>query len=223
MTDVLIKMVGRVAVVSLNRPKALNALTTDMIETLFDAYRGFERENVSLIVLEGAGGKAFCAGGDVRALWEDKTGAAGREFFTKEYRLNHFIGSLKIPHVALVHGIVMGGGVGVSVHGKYRVATDKTLFAMPETAIGLFPDVGSTVFLPRLGALGTYLGMTGHRLKGYETVAAGVATHYIPSENLDKLKGALIERGVAALDELCERKKLAAAEAFVANLVEEVK
>ncbi len=204
--DVIVKRVGAAALVQLNRPKSLNALNTGMIDTMTEAYRGFVREGVRLIVLEGAGGKAFCAGGDVRALCEDKSGALGREFFVREYRLNYLIGSLSIPHVALIHGITMGGGAGVSVHGRYRVATEKTVFAMPETAIGLFPDVGGSIFLPRLpGQLGTYLGLTGARLKGYETVSAGIATHYVGSDKLDALRDALLARGVAALDEFGEK------------------
>jgi 3-hydroxyisobutyryl-CoA hydrolase len=107
--------------------------------------------------------------------------------------------------VALIHGFTMGGGVGVSLHGKYRVATEKTVFSMPECAIGLFPDVGASHFLPQLrGELGVFLGLTGHRLKGYDTVAAGVATHYVPSERLEELKDALLAKGVDALDEICE-------------------
>ena len=231
MTDVIVKRIGSAALVQLNRPKALNALNVGMIETLTSAYQGFVRDGVKLIVLEGAGGKAFCAGGDVRAIWEDKSGATGRDFFVKEYRLNYLIGSLSIPHVALIHGIVMGGGAGVSVHGKYRVATEKTVFAMPETAIGLFPDVGGSIFLPRLpGQLGAYLGLTGARLKGYETVSAGIATHYVSSDRLEQLKEALLARGVAALDEFGERHSDEAMailrrgvdRAFAHNSVEEI-
>jgi enoyl-CoA hydratase/carnithine racemase len=207
MSDVLIKRVGSAALVQLNRPKSLNALNVGMIESLYSAYQGFIRDQVKLIVLEGAGDKAFCAGGDVRAIWEDKSGATGRDFFVKEYRLNYLIGSLPIPHVALISGICMGGGVGVSVHGRYRVATEKTLFAMPETLIGLFPDVGGSIFLPRLpGQLGVYLGLTGARLKGYDTVAAGIATHFVNSSKLDALKEALLARGVSALDDFSEHQ-----------------
>ena len=192
--------------VTLNRPKALNALDTAMIEALTSAYRAAERDGARAIVLDGAGGKAFCAGGDVRSIVEDPSPdrRVGREFFVKEYRLNYLIGSLAVPHVALLDGIVMGGGVGVSVHGSVRVATERTLFAMPETAIGLFPDVGSSIFLPRLpGQLGAYLGLTGARLRGPETVAAGLATHFVSSAALPALKSGLAERGTAALAELC--------------------
>lgn len=204
MAEILTHRFGKTALVQLNRPKALNALNTSMIKTLFDAYKGFERDGVNMIVLEGLGGKAFCAGGDVRAIYDGRGTHVGRDFFANEYRLNHLIGSLRIPHVALIHGIVMGGGVGVSVHGKYRVATEKTTFSMPETAIGLFPDVGGSFFLPRLGReLGAYLGLTGHRLKGYEVVTAGIATHYIHSDHLEKLKEALLHEGESALARHC--------------------
>lgn len=119
-----------------------------------------------MVIVKGAGAKAFCAGGDVRSLVEQPP-SYGEEFFRTEYSLNHLIGTYKIPYVALIDGITMGGGVGISVHGKYRVATEKTMFAMPETSIGLFPDVGGSHFLPRLeGKLGIYLGLTGYRLKG---------------------------------------------------------
>ncbi len=202
MSDVIIKRVGSAALVQLNRPKSLNALNTAMIDSLSVAYRSFVRERLSLVVLEGAGDKAFCAGGDVRALASDRSGAAGREFFVREYRLNYLLGSLPMPHVALVSGIVMGGGAGVSVHGSHRVATETTVFAMPETAIGLFPDVGGSIFLPRLpGRLGLYLGLTGARLRGRDVLDAGLATHFVRSERLPALREALLMRGVAALDE----------------------
>ena len=205
--SVLIKRVGSCALVQLNRPKALNALSLDMIRSMYDSYKNFESEGIQTVVLEGLGGKAFCAGGDVRAIYDDRGGSTGSTFFAEEYRLNHLIGSLKIPHVAFIHGFVMGGGVGVSVHGKYRVATEKTQFSMPETALGLFPDVGGSIFLPKLpGELGTYLGLTGHRLKGYEAVAAGVATHFVSSDKLESLKEALLKGAAPSqvLDEFHE-------------------
>lgn len=219
MSDVVIKRLGASALVTLNRPKALNALNRGMIDTMYSEYQKLLKEGVKMIVLEGAGEKAFCAGGDVRAIWEDRTGAVGRDFFHREYNLNYLIGSLQIPHVALIHGFTMGGGVGVSLHGKYRVATEKTVFSMPECAIGLFPDVGASHFLPRLqGELGLFLGLTGHRLKGYDTVAAGIATHYLPSERLGELKDALLSKGVDALDEMCERHSNQPVEELCANV-----
>lgn len=117
------------------------------------------------------------------------SGTTHKEFFAEEYGLNYLIGTLKTPHVSFLDGVTMGGGVGLSVHGQFRIATENTLFAMPETGIGFFPDVGGSYFLPRLsGALGTYLALTGQRLKGEDVVAAGVATHYVPSGSLPELE-----------------------------------
>ena len=128
-------------------------------------------------MLLGNGEKAFCAGGDVKAATE--TPRTGQEFFRKEYMTNGLIGSYKIPYIAFIDGIVMGGGVGLSVHGHYRIATERTLFAMPETQIGLFPDVGGSYFLPRLGGrLGWYLALTGLRLKGSDVLKAGMVYIY---------------------------------------------
>ena len=148
-------------------------------------------------VMYGAGGKAFCAGGDIRALYDNGSVAAKRhrthDFFMKEYRLNHLLGTTPTPIVSVLNGITMGGGVGLSVHGKVRVATEATLFAMPETGIGFFPDVGGGYFLPRLPhpGLGLYLALSGARLRGAEALAAGVATHYMPVAGLDALEQAV--------------------------------
>lgn len=159
---------------------------------IYAALRDFEPRK-DLVIIKGAGGKAFCAGGDVRTVVEG-TVAAGKEFFRNEYRNNELIGNYKKPYIAIIDGITMGGGVGLSVHGKYRVATEKTLFAMPETAIGLFPDVGGGYFLPRMpGYLGTFLGLTGFRLKGQDVQKAGIATHYVKSSMLEDLENDLFK------------------------------
>ena len=218
MSDVLVRRVGRRALITLNRPKALNALNQGMIESMTKTYETLVEEgSTDLIVLDGAGEKAFCAGGDVRAIWEDKSGSVGRTFFSHEYLLDYGIATLsrhKVDHVALVDGICMGGGVGVSVHGPYRVATERTMFAMPETAIGLFPDVGGSYFLPRLpDELGTYLGLTGARLKGFDVVAAGIATHAYLEGLVGQLAGLVDEQldpllsgaGCAGLGERLQR------------------
>ena len=156
---------------------------------IYAALRDFEPKN--LVIVKGAGEKAFCAGGDVRTVVEG-TPSEGKEFFRNEYRMNELIGNFKKPYIAIIDGITMGGGVGLSVHGKYRVATERTLFAMPETAIGLFPDVGGGFFLPRMpGNLGTFLGLTGFRLKGRDVQKAGVATHYIESSKIEELENDL--------------------------------
>ncbi|KOC65721.1 3-hydroxyisobutyryl-CoA hydrolase, mitochondrial [Habropoda laboriosa] len=194
--DVLFKDIGNKGIITLNRTKALNALNLSMVEKIYPVLKKWESSK-ELVIIEGAGDKAFCAGGDVKsivnALRETDNKIIGETFFRKEYILNNLIGTYKIPYVAMINGITMGGGVGLSVHGKYRIATEKTLFAMPETAIGLFPDVGGTFFLPRLeGKLGLYLGLTGNRLRGVDVLLAGIATHFIPSEKLLDLKQELL-------------------------------
>jgi len=181
MADIDFERHGALGLVTLNRPKALNALTHRMaldLERQLDAWR--EDDAVTVVAIEGAGEKAFCAGGDIRALYEagrpgGERGRTNFQFYADEYRLNAKIKRYPKPYVALMDGVVMGGGVGVSIHGRVRIATERTVFAMPETGIGLFPDVGGTYFLPRLpGRLGLWLGLTGSRLKGAQTVAAGV-------------------------------------------------
>lgn len=188
---------GPLAVVTLNRPKALNALTLGMIRALqpkLEAWAGDEA--IKAVAIKGAGEKSFCAGGDVRAVWQagQEGGALTREFFYEEYRLNRTIHVFPKPYVALIDGIVMGGGIGLSVHGSHRVAGDRTLAAMPETAIGLFPDVGGSWFLPRLpGRLGIWMALTGARLKAADALYAGVATDYVPAADYGELEGALAQ------------------------------
>ncbi|XP_058467385.1 3-hydroxyisobutyryl-CoA hydrolase, mitochondrial [Malaya genurostris] len=180
------------AVITLNRQKALNAINLDMVRQIYAAMKKWQ-DNKSLVIIKGAGEKSFCAGGDVRAIVENGPVDSSRNFFREEYRLNELIGSYKPDYVAIIDGITMGGGVGLSVHGKYRVATERTMFAMPETAIGLFPDVGGGYFLPRLpGKLGLFLGLTGYRLKGKDVQKAGIATHYVESKNVEALERELI-------------------------------
>ena len=153
----------------------------------------------NVIVIKGAGDKAFCAGGDVAALAQDNTqGAAGqqrsKDYFALEYKLDHLIASYTKPYVALMDGITMGGGVGLSVHAPFRIATERTAFAMPECTIGFFPDVGGSFFLPRLdGQVGTYLALTSERLKGADVFYAGIATHYLHSSSLPELEARLSE------------------------------
>lgn len=156
--DVLFETVNNAGIITLNRPKALNSLNTSMVEKLLPQLQEWEKTK-SLVIIKGAGDKAFCAGGDVKAAIDK---VEGPRFFYIEYNVNNVIGHYKIPYVAFMNGITMGGGMGLSVNGRYRVATEKTLIAMPETKIGLFPDVGGSYFLPRLQVnLGLYLGLTG--------------------------------------------------------------
>ncbi|XP_067931950.1 3-hydroxyisobutyryl-CoA hydrolase, mitochondrial-like [Watersipora subatra] len=188
--EVLFEAVGSTRIITLNRPKALNALNLNMVEKIIPSLQDWiaPDSKVSMIILKGAGEKAFCAGGDVRAVTEegrkDPKSLNATHFFRREYVLDHLIGSCPIPFIALIDGITMGGGVGLSVHAPFKVATEKTLFAMPETAIGLFPDVGGSHFLTRLnGALGMYLALTGARLKGEHVYKAGIASHYVPHKD----------------------------------------
>lgn len=185
---------GNTGVITLNRPKALNALSLPMIRGIHPKLKEWtEKDEIKMVLIEGSGPKAFCAGGDIRAITEAKGSKTQADFFKEEYYLNNAIGTLPIPYVALIHGITMGGGVGLSVHGRYRVCSEKTVFAMPETGIGLVPDVGGAYFLPRLqGQLGMFLALTGHRLKGADVLHAGIATHGCSAETFPTLKSELI-------------------------------
>ncbi|MBN3308391.1 HIBCH protein, partial [Amia calva] len=194
--EVLLERVGNAGVITLNRPKALNALNLSMIRCVYPQLKAWEKDrDTGMVIIKGAGGKAFCAGGDIRAVTEaGKSGdSLAQDFFREEYILNNAIGTYPKPYVALIDGITMGGGVGLSVHGRFRVATEKTVFAMPETAIGLFPDVGGGYFLPRLqGKLGLFLALTGFRLKGRDVQRAGVASHFVESQKLPALENDLV-------------------------------
>ena len=195
---------GRVGRIVLNRPQALNALDLPMIRACTRALEAWRDDpHVHAVVIEGAGDRAFCAGGDIRALRQyelDGEHHKAETFFREEYELNLMIATYPKPYIALIDGICMGGGIGVSVHAPYRVATERAAFAMPETAIGFFPDIGATFFLPRLpGQLGTYLGLTGLRMQGADAVHAGLATHFVPRADLPALSHALAEDGPAAL------------------------
>jgi enoyl-CoA hydratase len=195
---------GRVGRLVMNRPKALNALDLPMIRALAASLLEWRDDpHVHAVTIEGAGERAFCAGGDIRAVraaaMEGDT-ATVEAFFAEEYALNRLIAEYPKPYVALVDGICMGGGIGVSVHGAAIVATEHAMFAMPETAIGFFPDVGATYFLPRLpGRLGYYLALTGARMTGADAVHAGLATQFTPRAALADLSAALAADGAAAL------------------------
>jgi enoyl-CoA hydratase len=195
-SDIILDRRGPAGVVTLNRPAALNAVNLTMVRALRGALERWRHDDsVSRVIVTAAGGRAFSAGGDLRAIYE--AGRAGRQqeslgFWREEYALNAAIRHYPKPYVALIDGIVMGGGVGVSVHGSHRVAGDRFDFAMPEVGIGFFPDVGATWFLPRLpGETGTYCALTGARLKAADSVAAGVVTHRVPSARFAELAEAL--------------------------------
>lgn len=199
MTDDLnIHTHGKAGHISLDRPKALHALTLEMCHAMSAALREWESdEAVQAVILDHAEGRGFCAGGDINLLRHsalDDGGVSGREFFHDEYQLNHQMFAYPKPIVAFMDGVTMGGGVGISQPAKYRVATEHTRFAMPETGIGLFPDVGGGWYLSRLGGrLGQFLALTGARLDGAECLWAGLATHYLPSEKLAEAKARIAE------------------------------
>lgn len=193
--EAILTEVGDKGVITLNRPRVLNALNHNMIKAIYPTLKEWESSK-SMVIIKGAGGKAFCAGGDIKAvaLTAHDDDAVGNYFFREEYILNCLIGTLHIPYIALLDGITMGGGVGLSVHGQYRVATEKTVFAMPETGIGLFPDVGGSHFLPRLGGrLGMYLALTGQRILARDVVKAGIATHTCDSARIGELEEELLK------------------------------
>ncbi|WP_262271259.1 enoyl-CoA hydratase/isomerase family protein [Microvirga yunnanensis] len=204
--DVLCERQGEAGLITLNRPKALNALTLGMVREMRRALDSWAQDPaVTRVVVQGAGEKAFCAGGDIRQLTEDLK--AGRRedalaFWREEYQLNIAIKRYPKPYVSFIDGICMGGGVGVSLHGTHRVAGDRYLFAMPEVGIGFFPDVGATYALPRLpGRTGMYLALTGDRVKREDALMLGLATHAVPSGDIPGLRDALIagDRVEAAL------------------------
>jgi len=206
-TEILFSLEGKSGIVTLNRERALNALTLGMVRALDAQLRVWETDHrVKRIIIEGAGDKAFCAGGDIRQLydWGLAMDPQFLGFYHEEYLLNTYIKHYPKPFIALLDGIVMGGGVGVSVHGSHRIVTEATTFAMPETGIGLFPDVGGTYFLPRCpGEIGMYMGLTGARLKPGDAMYAGVGTHFVPKERLPDLKRAM--RTFANVDEAIQQ------------------
>jgi enoyl-CoA hydratase len=198
-TELRIERRGALCLVTLDRPAALNALTLAMVDGLDALLRAAASDpGVAAVAVRGAGGRAFCAGGDVRALYEaERRGEAlARDFMGREYRLDRRIARFPKPYIALIDGIVMGGGAGISILGSHRLVGDRAAFAMPETGIGFFPDVGGGWFLPRCpGEVGTWLGLTGTRLGPADMLEAGLATHWLPSEALaalpDELPAAL--------------------------------
>lgn len=199
--ELIVKKTGRIGHISLNRPKAIHALNLAMCEGMIAALQEWaDDDGVEAVIIDHEDGRGFCAGGDIRMLAESgaKEGADkgkdARQFFHTEYRLNHLMFTYAKPIIAFMDGITMGGGVGISQPAKFRVSTENTRFAMPETGIGLFPDVGGGWYLPRLeGRAGQYLALTGARLKGAECLALGLATHYLPSQKLADAKARIAE------------------------------
>ncbi|KAJ1730663.1 3-hydroxyisobutyryl-CoA hydrolase [Coemansia biformis] len=223
-------LTGRTLV--LNRPQTLNSLTLPMVQSIKRRLQEWEESELcNVVMIRSNSAKAFCAGGDVVQVsrdWQHGNRGAAMRFFQAEYQVNHYIASYKKPIVALLSGYTMGGGVGLSVHAPFRVASETTVFAMPETKIGFIPDVGATFFLPRLdGQTGVYLGLTGRLLRGRDLLYAGIATHYVPTERLPLLEQRLQGVGTsdydvvnAAIEEFAAQPEDAAIEYSLAGVRE---
>jgi enoyl-CoA hydratase len=199
---IIVTQDGGLGQLTLNRPSALHALNLEMVKLMTDALLAWRSDpSVGAVLIDHAPGtRGFCAGGDIAMLARSGAadGAEARAFFHAEYRLNHLLHSYPKPVVTLMDGITMGGGVGLSVHNRFRIATDKTTFAMPETGIGLFPDVGGGWFLPRLPRqIGLWLALTGARLKAADCKVAGVATHCVPEELLGAVRAQIAGAALA--------------------------
>ncbi len=206
MTDeILTRIEGHAGIISLNRPGAIHALTLDMVHAMTEALLKWKNSSkVKCVIIDHAEGRGFCAGGDIAFLRNsalNDNGESGRKFFHDEYQLNHLLFTYPKPVVAFMDGITMGGGVGISQPARFRVATENTRFAMPETGIGLFPDVGGGWYLSRLeGRVGQFLALTGARLDGAECLALGLATHYLPAEALAEAKARIASEEVERID-----------------------
>jgi enoyl-CoA hydratase len=196
--DILARVQGHAGIISLNRPSALHALTLDMVHAVTEALLAWRDDaKIECVIIDHAEGRGFCAGGDIAFLRNSALndgGVSGRKFFHDEYQLNHLLFTYSKPVVAFIDGITMGGGVGISQPAKFRVATENTRFAMPETGIGLFPDVGGGWYLSRLeGRVGQYLALTGARIDGADCEALGLATHYLASDSTGEAKRKISE------------------------------
>jgi len=204
--DLIVRREGAAGVIRLNRPKAINAMTLEMSEGIDAALDKFETDpEVALIILEGAGERGLCAGGDIRGLWESSRegGDLGARFWRQEYVMNARIAKYPKPYIAFMDGLVMGGGVGLSGHASHRVVTDRTKLAMPEVGLGFFPDVGGTWLLSRSpGEIGTYFGLTGQTMNGPDAIHAKFADAVVPAAKWPELREALtqVRQGVTAAD-----------------------
>ena len=200
--EILTRIDGGVGFVTLNRPKAINSLTQGMVTAMDATLTDWaDDDRVSVVVVEGAGDRGLCAGGDVVAIYHSAQadGAQARQFWFDEYRLNARIGRFPKPYVALMDGIVMGGGLGIGMHGSVRVVTDTSKIAMPEVGIGLIPDVGGTLLLSRTpGLLGLHDALTGAPFSGADAIALGLADHYVPHARLQAFNTAIVADGVSA-------------------------
>ncbi len=196
--EVLSDVQGRAGVITLNRSKALNSLNLEMIREIMSVLKSWESDDsVDFVVIEGAGDKAFCAGGDIRSVYLARL-EGKRDYkdaiFREEYQLNYYISKYPKPYISLINGICMGGGLGVSIHKSHRIVSEKAVMAMPETGIGFFPDVGASYFLNHCpGKMGMFMAITGEKITAADAIYAGLATHYVPSENFKMLRADLLK------------------------------
>src|SRR5262245_65786160 len=204
--DLIVRREGSAGIIRLNRPKAINAMTLEMSMGIDEALDQFEADPaVSVVLLEGAGERGLCAGGDIRGLYESSRegGDLGARFWRQEYVMNARIGKLPKPYVAFMDGLVMGGGVGLSAHASHRVVTERTKLAMPEVGLGFFPDVGGTWLLSHSpGEIGTYFGLTGQTMNGPDAIYSGFADAVVPTAKLPTLREALtkVRAGVTSAE-----------------------
>lgn len=213
--ELITTKVGRLGHIELNRPNALNALNFDMVQHMHEALDKWEcDDSIEAVMVTGVGEKAFCAGGDVKSIYlAGKAGDIGRtgtltaDFFRAEYTLNHRIANYRKPYLAYMDGVTMGGGVGISLLGSHRIASQHTVFAMPETGIGFFPDVGGSYFLSRKGPIGLFLALTGQSIDFSATLSLGFATHFVPREIGTDLVERVATTGVTtALESLSQKQ-----------------
>lgn len=195
----LVNGIGRIV---LNRPAAYNALNSAMVAAIYEALKSWESEHIEAVIISSGNTKAFCAGGDIKTIRQlslDGDRESIEAFFSEEYALDACIASFPVPVISLINGICLGGGMGLSMHGRFRVVSERAKLAMPEAAIGFFPDVGASYFLPRLpGALGAYLGLTGYQMDYRDALYCGLATHYVKADTLDTIPDVLAQhRGTA--------------------------
>lgn len=201
-SEVLSCIQGNAGLITLNRPKALNSLNLEMIRELMRILKSWEVDpSVAFVVIEGTGEKAFCAGGDIRSVYEARL-EGKREYkdalFREEYQLNYYISQYSKPYISLINGICMGGGLGISIHGSHRIVTEKAVMAMPETGIGFFPDVGGSYFLNRCqGQIGMFMAITGEKIIGSDAIYAKLGTHFVSSDTIQKFRENLLKATTA--------------------------
>ena len=197
MDDIKIQKINATILITLTREKVLNALNLKMVREIYKHIDDWDKdESISGVIIKGAGEKSFCAGGDIVSVYhsrDDSENNISDSFFREEYILNYAISKFSKPWISVLNGIAMGGGLGLSVHGSHRIVNDRSITAMPETAIGLFPDVGGGYFLSRMGPVGLYLALTGKVMNGIDSMQVGIGTHYIKNNNLDNTLKELID------------------------------